>query len=139
MARPFRSTWPETIRWLLAWATGLWLAIAASCLVAEMLYQGFRPVWWWTTYLVLTVIASPICFAAYGSDKRRAARQLERIPERTLHLLALMGGWPGAVLGQRMFHHKTQKLSFRLILGSILLLHVGLISLGLYLLLPRAA
>ena len=49
-----------------------------SCLVAEMLHQGFRPVWWWTTYLVLTVIASPICFAAYGSDKRRAARQLER-------------------------------------------------------------
>ena len=84
------------IRWWLSWAAGLWLAIAASYLVVATLYQGFRPVWWWTTYLTLTVIVSPVCFAAYGLDKRRAARQMDRIPERTLHLLALVGGWPGA-------------------------------------------
>jgi uncharacterized membrane protein YsdA (DUF1294 family) len=34
------------------------------------------------------------------------------VPERTLHLLALLGGWPGAILGQRHFRHKTRKVSF---------------------------
>lgn len=132
-----RDTWPETFHRSLTWAAGLWLTIAASCLGAAIFVQGFRPVWWWTTYLGLTVIASPVCFVAYGLDKRRAARQQYRIPERTLHLLALLGGWPGAVLGQRIFHHKTQKVSFRLVLGLILFLHLGLIASGLYLLLLR--
>lgn len=119
-------------------AAGLWLAVMAACLAA-ILSQGFRPAWWVTTYAGLTVLASPICFAAYGIDKRRATRQQDRISERTLHLLALLGGWPGAVLGQRTFHHKTQKVSFRVVLGLILVLHAGLIVFGFYLLSHRTA
>ena len=52
---------------------------------------------------------------AYGVDKRRAILEGQRIPERTLHILSLLGGWPGAILGQKMFRHKTVKKSFRLV------------------------
>jgi uncharacterized membrane protein YsdA (DUF1294 family) len=82
-------------------------------------------------YLLLVLIVSPICFALYGIDKRRAARQQRRISERTLHVAAFVGGWPGAWLGQRIFHHKTEKFLFRLVFWLIVLLHVSFIVLAL--------
>ena len=51
-------------------------------------------------------------FAAYASDKSAAIRQQRRTPERTLHLLALCGGWPGAWLAQQTLRHKSSKTSF---------------------------
>jgi uncharacterized membrane protein YsdA (DUF1294 family) len=56
-----------------------------------------------------------------------------------LHLLALLGGWPGAVLGQQLFRHKTKKVVFRLVLWLILALHLTLVCLGLYWLMFRAS
>ena len=58
-------------------------------------------------------ILSIIAFVAYGYDKRASRRGDERVSERTLHLLALCGGWPGALAGQLIFRHKTRKTSFR--------------------------
>ncbi len=49
-------------------------------------------------YLGLVAVTSLASFAAYGFDKRRAGTGGRRVPERTLHLLALLGGWPGAIL-----------------------------------------
>ena len=54
-------------------------------------------------------------FAMYGADKAAAQRGTRRTPEASLHLLALMGGWPGALVAQRVFHHKTKKQPFRTI------------------------
>jgi uncharacterized membrane protein YsdA (DUF1294 family) len=51
----------------------------------------------------------------YGVDKRRAKLEGARISEKTLHVLALLGGWPGAIAGQKLFRHKTYKKSFRLV------------------------
>lgn len=82
-------------------------------------------------YLFLVVLVSPICFVLYGIDKRRAARRQARISERTLHVAALVGGWPGAWLGQRVFHHKTDKLLFRIVFWSIVGLHVCFLCLSL--------
>lgn len=56
---------------------------------------------------------SVITFGAYHADKAAARSDRRRTPEATLHLLALAGGWPGALLAQRMFRHKTTKPSFR--------------------------
>lgn len=74
-------------------------------------------------YLAISAPASAACFVAYGLDKRRAQAGDRRISERTLHRLALMGGWPGALAAQRVFRHKTQKVGFRLTLGAIIALH----------------
>jgi len=43
-------------------------------------------------------VTSLASFAAYGFDKRRAATGGRRVPERTLLVLALVGGWPGSIL-----------------------------------------
>ncbi|NQT39092.1 MAG: DUF1294 domain-containing protein [Planctomycetes bacterium] len=76
---------------------------------------------------MLTVGTSLVSFFLYASDKRRAIVGRQRIRERTLHVLALLGGWPGAALAQRVFFHKTQKLIFRLKYWVIVGLHVLLV------------
>ncbi len=83
-------------------------------------------------YVLLLVFASPICFALYGLDKRRAIRQQPRISERTLQVAAFVGGWPGAWLGQWIFHHKTEKVLFRLLFWLIVAVHMGFIGLVLF-------
>ncbi len=67
-----------------------------------------------------------VAFAAFGRDKRLARRGARRIPEFRLLLWAALGGALGAWLGMRVFHHKTQKPLFRLLVPLLLLLHVGL-------------
>lgn len=62
---------------------------------------------------VLYLAASLIAAVVYGVDKSAAQRGRWRTAERTLHLLALVGGWPGALIAQRLFRHKSRKLSFR--------------------------
>lgn len=56
---------------------------------------------------------SALTFAVYAIDKAAARRHAWRVPESTLHLLALLGGWPGAVLAQQALRHKTRKQPFR--------------------------
>ena len=75
-------------------------------------------------YAGISLVMSVVAFATYGIDKRQARAGGRRISEARLHVLALLGGWPGAWLGQQVFRHKTQKLAFRLIFWSIVLLHV---------------
>lgn len=58
------------------------------------------------------IALSALTFILYGIDKSAAIKQQWRIQERTLHLCALFGGWPGALLGQIVFRHKTRKTSF---------------------------
>ncbi len=78
-------------------------------LVVVILVLGM-PAWWATYYLVL----SAFTFLLYSWDKRAAVAGAPRTPERTLQLLAFLGGWPGAVLAQQSLHHKNRKESFQL-------------------------
>jgi uncharacterized membrane protein YsdA (DUF1294 family) len=81
----------------------------------------FLIVYAWTTWawsvpalVGLTYLAvSIVCFAAYALDKSAARRKERRTPERTLLLLGLAGGWPGALLAQQWLRHKTVKQPFR--------------------------
>ena len=83
-------------------------------------------------YVVIVVVMSLASYIAYGLDKRRATTGRRRIPERTLHLLAFLGGWPGALIGQQYFRHKTQKVSFRIMFWIVVVLHVGIVGAVMY-------
>jgi uncharacterized membrane protein YsdA (DUF1294 family) len=79
-------------------------------------------------YVIVVAVMSLVCFIAYGLDKRRAENGGRRVPERTLHVLAFLGGWPGALIGQRQFRHKTHKVSFRIIFRLLVVIHVGIVG-----------
>ena len=84
-------------------------------------------------YLVLSASASVTCFVTYGWDKWRATRGGRRVPERVLHRLELLGGWPGALLARSLFRHKTRKRSYRTAFSAIVLLHLALLGVLVYL------
>lgn len=84
--------------------------------------------WYATAYLGLVAATSLATFAAYGLDKRRAAVGGRRVPERTLHLLAFLGGWPGAILARRQCRHKTRKLPLRIAFWAVVVLHVAVVG-----------
>jgi len=69
--------------------------------------------------------ASGVTFIAYAVDKSAAERRRWRTPESTLHLLALMGGWPGALLAQQFLRHKSAKAEFRAVFWGTVILNVG--------------
>lgn len=83
-------------------------------------------------YLGIVLLMSLACYVVYGWDKRSAAKGGRRVPEQTLHMLALLGGWPGALLGQRHFRHKTKKLSFLIVFWCIVLFHVAIVGTAAY-------
>lgn len=58
-------------------------------------------------------IASTACFIGYALDKRAAENNQWRVSETILLMIGLAGGWPGAIIAQELFRHKTKKLSFR--------------------------
>ncbi len=66
-----------------------------------------------------------IAFAAMGIDKRRARRDSWRIRERTLFLLAILGGSLGSILGMRLFRHKTKHWYFKFGMPLILILQIA--------------
>lgn len=66
---------------------------------------------------------SVLAFFLYWGDKRKARADTWRTPENVLHAVELAGGWPGALLAQQVFRHKTRKVSFQLLFWLIVLLH----------------
>lgn len=83
-------------------------------------------------YPILVGVASLATFLMYGWDKRQAKNNGWRVPEKQLHGLAFLGGWPGAMLGQNFFRHKTQKIEFKIMTWLAAGLHVILVSWYLY-------
>jgi uncharacterized membrane protein YsdA (DUF1294 family) len=84
--------------------------------------------WYAAAYLGLVAVMSLASFAAYGFDKWLATTGGRRVPERTLHLLAFLGGWPGAILAQRQFRHKTRKLPFLIAFWFVVVLHLAVVG-----------
>lgn len=70
----------------------------------------------WLVFLIIGIYAalSVLSAALYAVDKRRAIHNRSgapkrRIPERTLHLVDLLGGWPGGLTARQVFRHKRDK------------------------------
>jgi len=77
----------------------------------------------WRLLVGAPVAMSAFAFLAYRSDKRRAAAGEWRVPEATLQVTVLLGGWPGAFLAQRVYRHKTAKASFQFVFWLIVALY----------------
>lgn len=86
------------------------LGMAALAGTAAAALMGLLPVVVALAYWLL----SGLSFLLYFSDKSAAGRKgVRRTPENTLHLVDLLGGWPGALLAQHAYRHKTVKASFQ--------------------------
>ncbi len=104
-----------------------WVVIGGSVLAMAGLgawQAGLNPIW---AYLAGI---NACTLSMYALDKLQARRDRWRIPESILHLAAALGGSPGALLGQMVFRHKTQKKSFRRVCWLIVALQVA--GLGLW-------
>jgi len=75
--------------------------------------------------LALYMVASLLTFIAYAADKSAARKGARRTPESTLHMLSLVGGWPGALLAQQRLRHKSKKQSFRSVFWVTAFLNCG--------------
>lgn len=59
------------------------------------------------------LLANALTLVIYGIDKTAARKTWRRVPESTLLVFGVVGGWPGAIVGQQLFRHKTQKQPFK--------------------------
>ncbi|MBX3091189.1 MAG: cold shock and DUF1294 domain-containing protein [Cryobacterium sp.] len=86
-----------------------YLAVAcfAIIMVLEVGFWGM-PAWVFAIYGGTSVVS----FVLYWQDKRAAIAGTWRVPEEQLHLLGLVGGWPGGIVAQNLFRHKTRKEKF---------------------------
>lgn len=94
--RPSATPTPNRMPWL-------FLAVLILLGLAERLA--------WTVVLGIPLL-SALTYLVYAWDKSSARRGEPRTPESWLHLLGLLGGWPGALAAQRRIRHKSSKLSF---------------------------
>lgn len=111
--RPDRRIRPGC--WLLL---GLLLILPLSATLRLPLPLWVVPVW--------LLLASVAAWSVYALDKRRAQAGAWRISEASLHLLELLGGWPGALLAQHHLRHKTRKVGFQILFWSIVAFYQGL-------------
>ena len=75
--------------------------------------------------IVYLILVNLFAFILYGIDKDKSRKKLWRISERTLLGIAAIGGSLGALIGMRVFHHKTKHWYFRFGLPLILILHLA--------------
>lgn len=74
------------------------------------------------------VLMSLITFLAYAWDKSAAQSNRWRTKESTLHLLAILGGWPGAFYAQGTLRHKSVKAEFKRVYWATVLINIGMFS-----------
>jgi uncharacterized membrane protein YsdA (DUF1294 family)/cold shock CspA family protein len=92
----------------------LWVAMLASlAFLMAMVVFGFMWLIPWEI-VALYFLASIIAFFMYRGDKSAARKGRWRTRERSLLLCGLIGGWPGALIAQHLFRHKSSKTAFQI-------------------------
>ena len=87
---------------------GVIFVVIFGCVIGGLTVLGKVPI----VIPFIYFIVSCCTFIVYAFDKSAAMGNRWRTKESTLHLLGAMGGWPGALIAQRMFHHKSKKAEF---------------------------
>lgn len=108
-----RGRWPVLVRALLV---VLPLTVLPALALMRVPYGGR-----WVAGGILAVNA--ITFWEFVRDRRCARNKNWRTPEKTLHTLELLGGWPAAFLAQRWLRHKCSKGSYQMTFWMIVLLY----------------
>ena len=98
------------------------LLLLAGLLVLPAVALDRLPIDLWRLVAYVVVI-SAITYRAYAEDKRRARTNAWRIAESSLHLMEMLGGWPGAWLAQMWLRHKSSKKGYQFIFWGIILIH----------------
>jgi uncharacterized membrane protein YsdA (DUF1294 family)/cold shock CspA family protein len=99
------------------------LTVVFLIVLVGLVFLGKLP----SAVLKIYLIASIITFGVYGLDKYFAKKGKWRTQESTLHLLALVGGWPGALAAQRILRHKSKKQSFQNVFLITVVLNCGVL------------
>lgn len=106
--------------------------VAAGLYVLNREFYGqteiFAPALWLPLACLHVLSINCLTYLAYYMDKRASRRGGWRVPERTLHHMALIGGSPAALLAQRQLRHKTSKKSFRRVFWAIAMLQLACIA-----------
>jgi len=100
------------------------LAAGAMVALAGGGWLGFWPVLVPLAYAAMSLVS----FLAYRDDKVRAERGLRRTPEKMLHTLDFLGGWPGGLLAQQAFRHKSSKGAFQFVFWITVLLNCAALA-----------
>ncbi|MEC4727345.1 cold shock and DUF1294 domain-containing protein [Shewanella sp. D64] len=95
------------------------LILCLVVILSGVVYQQLLPKVLPLVYLLM----SGITVIAYAMDKSAARQGKWRTKESSLHILSLMGGWPGALIAQGWLRHKSQKVSFRIALWCTIALN----------------
>jgi uncharacterized membrane protein YsdA (DUF1294 family) len=82
---------------------------------------------WWQILLVYLLVINVVGFLLMGIDKLRAKKQVWRVPEKTLFLMALIGGSIGTNVGMYVFRHKTKHWYFVIGMPLILIVQIALV------------
>lgn len=100
------------------------VVLVFAALLAVCAASGRIPGWLGVAYGLLSLTS----FAAYGLDKSAARNNLRRTSEDALHLLDLLGGWPGGLLARHLFRHKTRKQPFRTVFWLTAAVNCGVLG-----------
>lgn len=88
--------------------------------------------WWLYLYGAAMLVMSVVAFFAYGADKRKAQKGKWRTPEAVLLGLGFLFGAAGALLGMKVYRHKTKHWYFWAVNFLSLALHLALLAAGIY-------
>jgi uncharacterized membrane protein YsdA (DUF1294 family) len=97
------------------------IALIFMSIVGMSVFTAGMPVQVLYVYLAVSIIT----FIVYAIDKSAARKGAWRKQESTLHMLALLGGWPGALVAQQTLRHKSSKRSFRAVFWATVVLNCG--------------
>ncbi|WP_415891741.1 DUF1294 domain-containing protein [Neptuniibacter sp. PT8_73] len=100
---------------------GAALAISFCAAVVITVFLKFLPF----EILYLYAAASVVTFITYAFDKSAAKNNRWRTSESQLHLLSLVGGWPGAFLAQSKLRHKSRKKEFKQVYWITVVINIG--------------
>ncbi len=74
--------------------------------------------------MIYLISINILSFLLFGIDKYKAIKKKYRIPEKVLLGISLLGGSLGSLLGMILFHHKTKKIGFLILIPLFLLLQI---------------